>query len=209
MSLFSPIGLPRSTSRRRGRRISHSDRCHTSMSVLSHYLSTRTLLPIRRRFFVTDAPGRTMGSYSSKAVRSLATSRPSMHHPGHLSFRVIPVMSRLWRFSTRLQASSCLISNPLQAASLKRRFSRSKSSEYCVLWSLRSGSRCRMEALDPEPILVTKYETTLDTKMEGFERLLGKQKYMAGDVSLVFYPPPRFRDTLLVYSPVTQLINHS
>ena len=45
----------------------------------------------------------------------------------------------------------------------------------------------RMEALEPEPVLVTKYETLLDTKMDGFEKLLGKQKYMAGDVS--FYLP--------------------
>jgi hypothetical protein len=44
-----------------------------------------------------------------------------------------------------------------------------------------------MAARDPEPVLVTKWETTLDTKMDGFEKLLGKQKYMAGDVSLVLH----------------------
>jgi len=83
------------------------------------------LPPIRSYLFVTDTTGRTTGSYSSKAVPSVAILRPSMHHPEHLSSRVIPVMSKPWRLSTRLQASSCVISNPLPVASLKRRFSKS------------------------------------------------------------------------------------
>jgi hypothetical protein len=49
-----------------------------------------------------------------------------------------------------------------------------------------------MEALDPEPVFVTKYETTLDAKMDGFEKILGKQKYMAGDVSLPLPLPQYF-----------------
>jgi len=67
--------------------------------------------------------GRTMDSSSSKAALSLATSRPSTHPLGHLFSQGTPAMSKLWRFSTRLQASSCAISSPRQVASPKRRFS--------------------------------------------------------------------------------------
>jgi hypothetical protein len=76
-------------------------------------------------------------------------------------------------------------------ASPKRRFSRSKWSEYLCPVGLIVPPH-RMEGVDPEPVLVTKWETTLDTKMDGFEKLLGKQRYMAGDVSVVFViPVPR------------------
>jgi hypothetical protein len=61
-----------------------------------------------------------------------------------------------------------------------------------------------MQALDPDPVLVTKYETTLDTKMDGFEKLLGKQKYMAGDVSLVLPLDPCFHDILLEFQQLIE-----
>ena len=38
--------------------------------------------------------------------------------------------------------------------------------------------------LEIDPALVAKYQATLERKMEGYDRLLGRQKFMAGDVSL-------------------------
>jgi len=62
-----------------------------------------------------------------------------------------------------------------------------------------------MEGLEPEPVLVTKYEQDLDIKMEGFERLLGKQKYMAGDVSYFPTCPPPTRG----WHPHLGIANHA
>jgi len=39
----------------------------------------------------------------------------------------------------------------------------------------------KMRGLEPDPVFVKYHEDTLATKMPGFELLLGKQKYMAGD----------------------------
>lgn len=39
-----------------------------------------------------------------------------------------------------------------------------------------------MRGQKADPKFVEDYEKTLTTKMDGFERILSKQKYMAGDV---------------------------
>jgi len=40
----------------------------------------------------------------------------------------------------------------------------------------------RARGLEPEPLFVSSFEAILNGKMDGFEKLLGKQKYMAGNV---------------------------
>jgi hypothetical protein len=41
----------------------------------------------------------------------------------------------------------------------------------------------RMRGLEINPTMVAYHEAKLELKMPGFEALLGRQKYMAGDVS--------------------------
>lgn len=43
-----------------------------------------------------------------------------------------------------------------------------------------------MRGLDPDSAMVSYYEGKLENKIPGFEALLGKQKYMAGDVSCAY-----------------------
>lgn len=45
-----------------------------------------------------------------------------------------------------------------------------------------------MHGLQPDPAMVSFFEGKLETKMPGFEALLGKQKYIAGDVNHSFKP---------------------
>ena len=42
--------------------------------------------------------------------------------------------------------------------------------------------------LETDPAMVAKYQATLERKMEGYDLLLGRQKFMAGDVSLSSRP---------------------
>jgi hypothetical protein len=48
-----------------------------------------------------------------------------------------------------------------------------------------------MRGEEADPSFVSYYETNLADKMDGFERILSKQKYMAGDVciSVLFLRP--------------------
>jgi glutathione S-transferase len=39
-----------------------------------------------------------------------------------------------------------------------------------------------MRGLEPNQALADKYISTLKAKMDGYERILSKQKYLAGDV---------------------------
>ena len=46
---------------------------------------------------------------------------------------------------------------------------------------------CRRIGQPTDEVLVKNYEKELERKMDGFERLLKKQKYIAGDVCLTFW----------------------
>ncbi|KIM22229.1 hypothetical protein M408DRAFT_79332 [Serendipita vermifera MAFF 305830] len=50
----------------------------------------------------------------------------------------------------------------------------------------------KWQGMEPESLFVTSYETILKGKMDGFEKILSKQKYMAGDKLTIvdfFYLP--------------------
>lgn len=40
----------------------------------------------------------------------------------------------------------------------------------------------KWNGIEPDAALVTNFEAILAGKMDGFERLLGRQRYMAGEV---------------------------
>jgi hypothetical protein len=123
---------------------------------------------------------RTVPSYLNP-VRLPVTSLPNTG-PTLVSFHLLPI-PRHTAFLNKLRALSTRHSILLPATCIRSIFGHSRQVLlFLVRRWLTSVGGCRIQSRDVNTELVEKHRKTLLTKLEGYERILSKQKYLAGDV---------------------------
>src|SRR6266550_2773438 len=118
-----------------------------------------------------------MVSFFMRAVPSPAISRSNMPARVHSLSQPIP---RIRPSSSKRPPSKPSISIPMQPELFGRNFPRSICVYNTCLWRRLLNSICRHRGLETDEVQAENLSTSLNARLDVYEKILSKQKYLAG-----------------------------